>query len=229
MTVAGLSDTLSNYVTEPELSDYVTASALSDSLARYVTATAGLLDTLAYYVTTSGLTDTLANYVTRGELSGYVVDSELSGYVTDSELSDYVTTSALSDSLGRYSHSTADPRLLDTLANYVRVSELSGILANYVTAADLEEALGDLRAALADLRSITAVLEEFIVPETPTNVFRLSATPVSGMASILYINGVCVSSAAYRLSGSTLIYQLYNNGGKSLVSGDRVQFYYYHK
>lgn len=229
VTVAGLSDTLSNYVTEPELSDYVTASALSDSLARYVTATAGLLDTLAYYVTTSGLTDTLANYVTRGELSGYVVDSELSSYVTESELSDYVTTSALSDSLGRYSHSTADPRLLDTLANYVRVSELSGILANYVTAADLEEALGDLRAALADLRSITAVLEEFIVPETPTNVFRLSATPVSGMASILYINGVCVSSAAYRLSGSTLIYQLYNNGGKSLVSGDRVQFYYYHK
>ena len=229
VTVPGLSDTLGNYVRVSEMSNYVTASALSDSLAHQSAVAAGLLDTLSHYVTASGLTDTLANYVTRGELSGYVVDSELSGYVTDSELSDYVTTSALSDSLGRYSHSTADPRLLDTLANYVRVSELSGILANYVTAADLEEALGDLRAALADLRSITAVLEEFIVPETPTNVFRLSATPVSGMASILYINGVCVSSAAYRLSGSTLIYQLYNNGGKSLVSGDRVQFYYYHK
>ena len=253
ITISGLTDTLTNYVTRPEMSDYVTTAALSDSLSHYNSADPGLLDTLANYVTAQGLTDTLTNYVTRpelsntlsnyvptSELSGYVTTSgltdtlanyvtrgELSGYVTRPEMSDYVTTAALSDSLSHYN--SADPGLLDTLANFVTTTELSGILANYVTAADLEEALGDLRAALADLRSITAVLEEFIVPETPTNVFRLSATPVSGMTPILYINGVCVSSNAYRLSDNMLIYQLYNNGGKSLVAGDRVQFYYYHK
>lgn len=190
-----------------------------------------LRDTLAHYVTTAALTDTLANYVTQSELPGYVtatgLSDTLSNYVTESELSDYVTLAGLSDSLSHY-HAT-DPGLLDTLANYVTVAGLSGLLANYVTAADYGEALGDMLAALADLRSITTAMEEFIVPASPTNSFQLGAKPLSGRAAILYINGVCVSSSAFSVVNRQLTYLPSYNGGKELVEGDRIQFYYHHK
>ncbi len=159
-----------------------------------------LRDTLAHYVTTSGLTDTLTSYVTRPELS---------------------------DSLGRYAAVAAG--LLDTLAHYVTTSGLTDTLASYVTRPDYEGTLAGIMAALADLHSVTTAMEEWTVPAVPTNLFLLGAEPLSEMAAILYINGVCVSASAYTVVNRQLTYLPSFNGGKELVEGDRIQFYYHHK
>ena len=212
-----LRDTLANYVTLP---------ALSDSLNRYVAAAADLLDTLAYYVTASELTDTLANYVTLPALS-----DSLNRYVAAAAdlldtLAYYVTTSGLTDTLANY---VTLPALSDSLDNRPTRPELSDSLAHYVPLPDYEGALTAIMAALTDLQSVTTAMEEWTVPAVPTNVFLLDAEPLPGRASILYINGVCVSARAYNVNDRQLTYIPDFNGGKELEEGDRIQFYYHHK
>jgi hypothetical protein len=57
--------------------------------------------------------------------------------------------------------------------------------------------------------------------------FDLSHTPSATTLVRMYINGVLISQAANILSNSTVTYDPNNNGGYTLTSGDRVQFYYY--
>ena len=185
-----------------------------------------LRDTLFHYVTASGLSDTLTNYVTRPELR-----DSLERYAAAAEglldtLSHYVTTSGLSDSLANY---VTLPALSDGLNNCPTRSELSDSLAHCVPLADYEDALAGIMAALTDFRSVTTAMEEWTVPTVPTNLFLLNAEPLSGRASILYINGVCVSARAYNVNDRQLTYIPDFNGGKELEEGDRIQFYYHHK
>lgn len=182
---------------------------------------------LAYYAERIPLQAIEEHLGSTNLVSADALRDTLTNYVTESELSDYVTVSDLSDSLSHYS--TTDSGLLDTLANYVTTSGLSSTLANYVTVGDFDEALGDILTALADLRAITTTMEEFTVPAAPSNSFQLGFKPLSGMAAILYINGVCVSSSAYSVVNKQLTYLPGQNGGKELVEGDRIQFYYHHK
>ena len=255
VTASGLSDTLTSYVARPELRDsleryaaaaaglldtlshYVTTSGLSDTLTSYVArpelrdsleryAAAGLLDTLFHYVTASGLSDTLTSYVARPELRDSLERYAAAAAGLLDTLSHYVTTSRLSDSLANY---VTFPALSDGLDNRPTRSELSDSLAHYVPLADYEGALAVIMAALADLRSVTTSMEEWTVPAVPTNLFLLSAEPLSGRASILYINGVCVSARAYHVIDRQLTYMPDFNGGKELEEGDRIQFYYHHK
>lgn len=172
-----------------------------------------LRDTLSHYITIDGLADTLEGYVTATELSDSLERYALFAAGLLDTLSHYVTAEGLSG----------------TLANYVTLPKLMDTLANYVTLPDYMESFNQIMAVLTDLRSITTSIEDFIVPATPTNIFQLENQPLSGRAALLYINGVCISSNAYMIVNSQLRYLPNQNGGKELVTGDRVQFYYYHK
>lgn len=172
-----------------------------------------LRDTLSHYVTIGGLTDTLTTYVTLPQLS-----DSLSRYAADA--------AALLDTL---SHYVTNESLADTLENYVTASGLMDMLVNYVTAQDFQDSFNQIMAALIDLQSITTSVEEFIVPSLPTNTFQLGSQPLAGRAALFYINGVCISSTAYTVVNRQLSYLPNQNGGKELVAGDRIQFYYVHK
>ena len=141
-------------------------------------------------------------------------------------LAHYVTTPGLTDTLANY---VTRPELSDSHNNRLSRSELSDSLTHYVPLPDYEGALAVIMAALADLGSVMTSMEEWTVPAVPANLFLLGAEPLSGMAAILYINGVCVSSEAYTVVNRQLTYLPSHNGGKELVEGDRVQFYYHHK
>ena len=137
-----------------------------------------------------------------------------------------VSADALRDTLANY---VTLPALSDSLDNRPTRPELSDSLAHYVPLPDYEGALTAIMAALTDLQSVTTAMEEWTVPAVPTNVFLLDAEPLPGRASILYINGVCVSARAYNVNDRQLTYIPDFNGGKELEEGDRIQFYYHHK
>ena len=137
-----------------------------------------------------------------------------------------VSADALRDTL---SHYVTAERLTNAWDDYVTVSGLMDTLSNFVSLSDYTESLNQIMAALTDLRSLTPSIEEFIVPATPANTFQLGSQPLEGRASLLYINGVCISSNAYMVANGQLRYLPNQNGGKELVAGDRIQFYYYHK
>jgi hypothetical protein len=58
-------------------------------------------------------------------------------------------------------------------------------------------------------------------------VFSLSHTPSNSTLVRMYINGVLISQSANTKSGTTVTYIPANNGSYNLLSGDRIQFYYY--
>jgi hypothetical protein len=58
-------------------------------------------------------------------------------------------------------------------------------------------------------------------------VFSLSHTPSNSTLVRMYINGVLISQSANTKSGTTVTYIPSNNGSYNLLSGDRIQFYYY--
>lgn len=124
VTETDLASALSPYATKSMLSDYVTSSNLSSTLANYVT-NSNLTSTLANYVTSSNLSSTLANYVTNSSLS-----STLASYVTSSALgttlSDYVTDTELGTALNSYVKNTS---LTTTLRDYATLDTEQTITA----------------------------------------------------------------------------------------------------
>ena len=102
-------------VSESELEDYVTETALETALGDYVTATS-LETTLDDYVTETALETTLGDYVTETAL-----ETALGDYVTDSDL-----TTALSDkqdTLTTAQQTAVDSGITSTLVGQISTNE----------------------------------------------------------------------------------------------------------
>lgn len=93
-----LNDNIDDYVTDTELTSYVTSTALTTALSSYET-TAALNTTLADYVTSSNLITSLADYVLSTSLVTTLADYEttanltttLADYVVDADIANMVT------------------------------------------------------------------------------------------------------------------------------------------
>ena len=82
--------------------NYVTKSALTETLRSYVT-TDALTRILSNYVTSTDLTDRLSGYVTtetyRSGIANFLTARDLNGYVTNETLDNYVTAEQLQTAL----------------------------------------------------------------------------------------------------------------------------------
>ena len=74
--------------------NYVTKSALTETLRSYVT-TDALTRILSNYVTSSDLTDTLGNYVTNNTLQNYATNRDIANFLTAGDLNGYATAAQI--------------------------------------------------------------------------------------------------------------------------------------
>jgi len=73
--------------------------------------------------------------------------------------------------------------------------------------------------------SITEVSDEFTATAGQTT-FTISHAKGTNRTIKMYINGIRVSNTAYSDSSTTVSYNSTNNGGYTIVAGDRIQFDY---
>lgn len=194
--------------------DHISLAAIEEQLGDVdIVTAAALTDSLARYEPRAHLRDTLALFLQRGELSDSL----------DAALQNIITPATLHDSLQPYL--TREEFNNSTFTQ----QQMQDALAPYVTQTDLTVALTDLQNTLADLLSIRSFVDEFTVPASPSSNFDLSFTPMNGRTVLMYINGVCVSTSCFSITNKTLTYRPANNGNKPLVSGDRIQLYYFYQ
>jgi VCBS repeat-containing protein len=71
--------------------------------------------------------------------------------------------------------------------------------------------------------SITEVSDEFTATAAQTT-FTISHAKGTNRTIKMYINGIRISNTAYSDSSTTVTYTSANNGGYTIVAGDRIQF-----
>jgi hypothetical protein len=71
--------------------------------------------------------------------------------------------------------------------------------------------------------SITEVSDEFTATAAQTT-FTISHAKGTNRTIKMYINGIRISNTAYSDSSTTVTYNSANNGGYTIVAGDRIQF-----
>ena len=71
--------------------------------------------------------------------------------------------------------------------------------------------------------SITEVSDEFTATAAQTT-FTISHAKGTNRTIKMYINGIRISNTAYSDSSTTVTYTSANNGGYTILAGDRIQF-----
>ena len=136
---------LSDADLEAYLDFYVSESQLSDALSGFLSESdmSSYVEELAHFVSSAYLSEALADYLSESDLDDYVSSDDLS-----ETLSDYVSVSGLSDALSDYVTSSAMQDYLRD-GNYVTDDSLSGYLSN----PDIEPYLSEGLAGLGNLLS----------------------------------------------------------------------------
>jgi hypothetical protein len=80
-------------------------------------------------------------------------------------------------------------------------------------------------ATWAASTSITEVSDEFTATAAQTS-FTITHAKGTNRTIKMYINGIRISNTAYSDSSTTVSYNSANNGGYTIVAGDRIQFDY---
>ena len=80
-------------------------------------------------------------------------------------------------------------------------------------------------ATWAASTSITEVSDEITATAAQTS-FTITHAKGTNRTIKMYINGIRISNTAYSDSSTTVSYNSANNGGYTIVAGDRIQFDY---
>lgn len=84
---------------------------------------------------------------------------------------------------------------------------------------------GKVTSSMLAANAIVEVSDEFTATAAQAS-FTISHAKGTNRIIKMYINGIRISNTAYSDSGTTLTYTSANNGGYTIVAGDRIQFDY---